>query len=418
MSESFDIAIVGAGISGLTALSCALKKNLKTALIFRDFGASQYMSGAFDVIDPRLLNPELVCEQFDLGQTVSDFCKVYPQHILSQIVKSGSSHALNVSAEIKNFLEFFSIPHVGDGQQGVWALSSTGFFKPTALALQGQAWTSETWRRFKRIVVLGFQGVFEYSAERVTLNLRHQGFEAQAREITHISTHPASPYVSVLRALQNEDVFQNLCAEIRHALLDADCVVLPPVLNADFSQRVFREFKGQIVEMLSSAPSVSADRFLTHIKRGFTQNHVTCVQGEVLPVEFHDQAHLEKISVETSTGIVTVKARSWIVATGKFLGGGIEHKNDVFREPLFDTPLTLESKDFKAETHMTQLIQKEAQKSQLFLKLGVALQPNQKFKNQAFCGHILSGFDFTREHCGVGVSVASAHYALRSLGVL
>jgi anaerobic glycerol-3-phosphate dehydrogenase len=67
-------------------------------------------------------------------------------------------------------------------------------------------------------------------------------------------------------------------------------------------------------------------------------------------------------------------------------------------------------------THVTQLIRSEGLKRQRFMDVGImtdaSLHPVSTtklvFNNLKACGHILSGFDFARDRCGFGVSVASA----------
>jgi anaerobic glycerol-3-phosphate dehydrogenase len=55
---------------------------------------------------------------------------------------------------------------------------------------------------------------------------------------------------------------------------------------------------------------------------------------------------------------------------------------------------------------MSQLIQADGLQKQDFLDIGVSSH-DLSYSNLRACGHVLSGFDFTRERCGFGVSVAT-----------
>lgn len=411
--QDFDVAIIGSGFAGLSALQLALQQNRKCVLISKDFGATQHFSGAFDWIDPRILRSRLLCEDFSLSQTALDFSAAHPEHYYTQHVSQNLAAMQSLSQSMLEFFHFYQIPFVGDGQTGVWALGSAGFFKPTAFALQGQALTATQWQNAKRILVLGFKGVPDYAPEAIAHNLQAVGMAAEAQEFASFAVMPASPYVSILRALQDENNFTLWCEQIRAHLQTFDLVIVPPVLQAEFATRFFAKFAGRVCEMLSVLPSVSGQRLQAQVQKSLTQKPVTCIAGKVMKV-MRSEADTEivAVNVQTPAGLKNFKAKHWILATGKFLGGGIEHKNDSFQESLLDLPLLVDKVPLSAQTHMTRLIQKEAGLAQAFLKVGVSPLAIGHPTNLHVCGHLLTGFDFTREHCGFGVSVASAQNTL------
>ena len=73
---------------------------------------------------------------------------------------------------------------------------------------------------------------------------------------------------------------------------------------------------------------------------------------------------------------------------------------------------------------MTETIDAQAGNSQSFMQIGVKINTFQKptdsfgqemYPNLYACGHVCSGFDFSRDKSGFGVSLATALLALTSL---
>ncbi len=411
--SDFDVAIVGSGFAGLSALQLALQQGRKCALVAKDFGATQHFSGAFDWIDPRILRSTLLCEDFSLPQTALDFCAAHPQHYYTQHVPQNLAAMQSLSQTMLEFFRFYQIPHIGDGQTGVWALGSAGFLKPTAFALQGQALTASQWKAAKRVLVLGFKGVPDYAPAAIAQNLKTICAAVDWQEFAAFAVMPASPYVSILRALQDESHFKLWCEVISTHLQSYDLVIVPPVLSAEFAARFFDEFAGRVCEMLSVLPSVSGQRLQASVQKSLTQKSVTRVTGKVVKVvKSSAGTEIQAMQVQTPSGIEACQAQRWILATGKFLGGGIELKNNTFKETILNLPLAIDQTPLLALTHMTRLIQKEASLPQAFLKVGVRPSMPDYPLNLSICGHLLTGFDFTREHCGFGASVISAQNTL------
>ncbi len=93
------------------------------------------------------------------------------------------------------------------------------------------------------------------------------------------------------------------------------------------------------------------------------------------------------------------------------------HLENTIRESIFDLPLSLDGHGLAAKTAMTEMIASDAHVSQPFMRAGLSIGPHGEVNGAhdklglrqrvLASGHVLSGFDFTRDRCGFGVSLAS-----------
>jgi glycerol-3-phosphate dehydrogenase subunit B len=403
---SYDLAIIGCGFAGLLVAKKAKEKNLNFCVIAEHAGATQHFSGAFDIIDPRWQETGLRPENYpSVESALTHFIKAHPQHLYAQL--SGDTFEKNLVEEALAFFKFYQIPVVGDGQQMIAVFGSSGEIKPSGFALSSQALLPSEINKQEKVLYLNFSALKEYPASLIQSHLRQIFSHVEVLDCSIFALNRTSPLAHLLKLLDDENA-QNQFIEFLKPH-KAAFIFLPPVLGVHpfqaFHQKLQSVLKARVVELLSVLPSSSGMRVQKIVKDFFEKNSIPFFKAKVDGVVREDDV-IQKITARDTAGNITeISAKKFILATGKYLGGGIECQR-YFREVVFDLPLYAQGKKVGAGTTVTQLIQTNPLARQEFMSVGVGLQSS--MKNLTICGHVLTGFDFSRDRCGFGVSIASA----------
>lgn len=395
-----DLIIIGSGFAGLKAAQIASEAGQSFALVSKDFGATAHFSGAFDLIDPRLVDASVYGNAFDLQDSLERFVAANPSHLYAECAGQSDTWAGDLIANMTSFFDFYGLAVCGDGKTGVWCVSPMGYLKPAAFALKSQGFLADEIKPDSQVLVVGFPGLHDYPVELIARHLGEHFSNVQTKNYDALTCHKASPLVSLQRQMADESRFAAWCDFLKEQAKSYDWVLVPPVLGekepADYPQNVR--------EMLSVLPSSSGSRVLAQVKKVLEQKGITLVQEEVTSVTTSAE-QVQSLKLRSGEEL---SAEKFIWATGKFLGGGVSG-GETFQETLLNLPLSVDGKPLAAQTHVTNLLQRSAFASQPFLTVGVA-RNDIPYENLAPCGHVLSDFDFTRERCGFGVSVASATF--------
>jgi glycerol-3-phosphate dehydrogenase subunit B len=407
----YDLAIIGSGFSGLLAAQQAHEKNLKFCVIAPDLGASQHFSGAFDVIDPRFENPQL--SPFHLPtitETLERFITARPHHVYTQIALGQKEFASELVQKMKDFFTFYNLTVDGNGETMIAVFGNSGRYKPTAFALRGFGLDPGLVTPNTEVLVVDVPAVTEYPAFAIIKELQTYFKTVTTAKFTALSANRTSPLASLLQKLDTSEGFQIFLDFLKTHAGKNQIVIMPPILGVTQASphRDFlaKEFAIKIVEMLSTSPSTAGLRFQNQIQKSLRDKKIERIVGTVTGFT-HDGNTLQTLTVSDRTKAETSKiaAKGFLLATGKFLGGGIARQGQ-FRETVFGLPLFAAGRPLHTHVQMSQLIQADGVQKQDFLDIGVSSH-DIRYMNLRACGHVLSGFDFTRERCGFGVSVAT-----------
>jgi glycerol-3-phosphate dehydrogenase subunit B len=416
--KRFDLAIVGAGLSGLVAIWQALEKNIIFCVVADGFGASEHFSGAFDLFDPRWRGSAWHHKDFSWEEAFADFLSAHPQHPYVRLSQSESHFAGKTLASMADFFRFFQIPVLGDGREVIYAFGSAGFSKPCPFVMASQGLAASELTGFKNALVLDVPYLTDYPAKTIQRNLQthFQNVDVVTLPIHYVNR--TSPLASVASRLSAQEAVIELAQILKPSLKSAQVLFLPPIFGCENHLENFHILQGalgiRVVELLSALPSALGQRLKNLVKKKIKEKNISFFKGRA--TEFaSDNDVIQSLVVDSSQGRVTVNAKNFLLATGKFLGGGIQH-NGSFKESLFALPLASSDGFLSGRTHVTQLISAEPQDKQNFLTVGVATNPDGRpvfqnqtvYKNLKACGQVLSGFDFARERTGFGMSFVSA----------
>ena len=416
----YDVVIIGGGFAGLSAVQQAIERGLTCCVIADKTGASQHFSGAFDLIDPRWLNRQAgVSEPVQLSDSIESFIRAHPQHLYATSAEHDADFTRKLPHAMQSFLQFYNLPHDGDGEQNAIVFAATGAPKPTAFALAGMSLSPQDIAANPAVTFLHTPHLTDYPQNLIAANLQ-KIFHTVTPIRFDWTVNTSSPLAFLLQEFENESSVERLITQLRGKMGGATVLFLPPILGirqADVNRSKLASALGvRVVELLSALPSTAGLRFKSGIEQKFAQNNITRIAGRVTSFTAEEQC-LQTVTVKSASDgeDVILSAKEFILASGKFTGGGIRHQ-DRFEESIFNLPLSCGVTPVTAQSHVSSLLAPHAHDAQAFLSLGVTVDAAGRptahgrplWQNLKACGHVLTGFDFTRERCGFGASVASA----------
>ncbi|WP_242493310.1 glycerol-3-phosphate dehydrogenase subunit GlpB, partial [Haloarcula hispanica] len=130
-------------------------------------------------------------------------------------------------------------------------------------------------------------------------------------------------------------------------------------------------------------------------------------------VDFEGEDRIEKVFIEKNGARIPNSADQYVLATGGFVGKGVESDREGVYEPVFDchVPHAADRYDW---------FEGELFGDHEFARYGVAtdddLRPldaseHSEFENLRAAGSVLGGYDFAAEKSGSGVSIATGYAA-------
>jgi len=279
------------------------------------------------------------------------------------------------------------------------------------------------------LAVIGLRGHLGFDARLVAGALaRHAergAPRAVAVEIDLFMTEEAAvarPH-ELARALEADGAAEHAGEEVRRALPAGAAVALfPPVLGlsprARVVERIAEAASVPVAETLSDVPSVPGLRLHAALEARLVTSGVRVLSGEL--------SDLGAPGSPARVGEVTVRAGAWVLATGRFVGGGIARRGRL-EETLFGLPVWPPWDGWPgaslASRPAASLTVRERTAAQPLLAAGIRvdhrLRPlgvdGEPFHEALFAaGAVVGGHEAAADGTGLGVAILTGYLAGRA----
>jgi len=226
------------------------------------------------------------------------------------------------------------------------------------------------------------------------------------------------------RIIENKDLYLNLIEKIKK-IADLDNIkniISPSVWGVD----KFHEIKNELskhfnfIEALSVNPSISGIRLLKKINKYILDNNIEVINEEVISFKSENNLITE---LRTNKGS-KVKTSGIILATGKFLGGGIDSdESNAYKEKIFDLPLFYNGKPLNRDIKEPMFKENYFDKHSIYsigVKVNSSFQPlnidNKVLFNNLFAaGNIIADYNYIAREGGFGVAISTGYKAAKFL---
>jgi glycerol-3-phosphate dehydrogenase subunit B len=315
---SFDVVVVGGGAAGSVAAIAARSFGKSVACVARATGGTVMSSGAVD-FRPDARTPYDIHEYDD----VFNFARAaFP--------------GLGLSAAAPDGLQFILPTAFGTWKRVLMGLSTQVAADLRKVQSGGEILVV----RFFDVEDAGWwpTGFLErHAADKFGIS----GFSVRELELQLVSS---GAMMNGYEAASLLDTDHSLVVGLAHRISQevvggrTSLVLLEPVMGITSFRNNMQELSAATgvpcAEMLSPAPSVPGLRWKDAMESALVRDGVVTINSDVAGY-LTDERRVA--SLHFDDGLV-VKARSFVLATGKFIGGGIRRGDEGFRESIFGLP--------------------------------------------------------------------------------
>ena len=415
----YDLAVAGAGLAGSAAAVFAAGRGLSTILC-GDSGQSYFASGLFDLLGVHPAGADRFLT--DPWQGIEALRRECPEHPYARVSLQAIRTA--VSAWLEH-LKSCRLTYCSEAGRNLQVLTAAGTLKPT-YAVPQTMWPGVRARaEGKKVLVVGFEGLREFSAHQIAAVAARSWPWLRPVCLPFPDGRSGVDRVpeAMAMAMVRQEVRRKLTEDLRRVAGDADLMGLPAVLGRDPQGRWWRDLAERVgrplFEIPTLPPSVPGLRLREALLERLRLDGVDlAVPGRIGRIETGKEGFRLRIDPATG-GSRLLRARSLVLATGRFLGGGLAADRNRIRETLLDLPVT--QPDDRRHWHRRRFFDPSGHPVNrcglntdgYFRPLGAHGKPIHP--RLAAAGVILAGQDWARGKCGSGLAVVSAWAAVNAL---
>ena len=411
-----ELAVIGSGIAGFAASIFALNRKIITAQV-GNTGAVAYTTGYLDLLGK--IEGETTAIE-NPWEGVESLKTKFPDHPLNGVSAADTREAFN---QFTAFLGECGIAYSSPTDSNITALSPVGTLKKTLCVPSTMAAGPKAFAAKAPCVIVDFKGLKGFSGRQVVANLKDKWPALRTERIEFPEMLSGEIYPEVMaRALEVEATRNMLAENIKAVAGNAKIIGLPAVLgmhSPDFVKAELERLTGlEIFEIPTMPPSVPGIRLREMFEQVFPEKGITLIpQQKVTAINFSDDC--ATLSLKDNYGPITIKAKAVILATGRFLSGGLEAHITGISEPLLSLPVTQPSK--RQDWYQDQYTDSRGHAiHKAGIEVDSSLRPigadGKPYHERLFgAGIILAHQDWIRSRSGAGIAIATAYKAVEAV---
>jgi glycerol-3-phosphate dehydrogenase subunit B len=323
----YDLIVIGMGLSGLMAAKTAAAADQKVLILGKGMGSLCLISNTIDVLGQ---SPTAM----KMTDALSRWIESHPLHPYSKVGLKNLEEALS------SFLSLFPPPYSFQTVDNRNCLLPTGAgtLRPTYLipiTMAGGISADEG-----RTLVVGFKGFKDFYAHYVADQLRCRGISLELPDLFH--QEPTA--TALARLVEKKSFRENIGREIKKQLLDETRVGLPAILGTHDPAQVKDDLEAiigvKVFEIPIPPPSIPGMRIFNCFKEWLIRKGVSFLLGYSVSKAVLRGKRCERIEVLHPPVITSYSADRYVLATGRFIGGGLKADDETVVEPIFNLPVS------------------------------------------------------------------------------
>ena len=413
-----DLIVIGTGMAGMATTVFAINRGLSVCQVgsTREIG---FASGLFDLLGIHPISEGQVWENPWNG--IDALIRDIPQHPYSRLSQDDIRSAFD---EILNFLEEAGLPYKRYPERNARLITHVGTIKTTYCVPQTMWDGVEVFEQRRPCLIVDFPNLKGFSAGLITNTLKSDWPGLRAVSIDFPAKEQFTEVLpeQLANALVIRQSRERLARHIQPHLQGAQAVGIPAVLGLYQSAEVTLDMKQRlgvpVFEISTMPPSIPGLRLKEAFERGLQEKRSNY---------FPQQNVLEAIQDDTgrfSIGLGGIRenrriiSQGVILATGRFIGGGLHADRKHISETVFDLPV--HQPKTRELWHREEFLDPRGHLiNQAGLEIDDYFRPvNHKgqlvYDNLHAVGSILAYQDWKRMKCGVGLAIATAFGAVKA----
>ncbi|MFN2355199.1 MAG: glycerol-3-phosphate dehydrogenase subunit GlpB [Desulfopila sp.] len=408
-----ELAIVGTGMAGIAASAFAVNRGISSTLT-GNTGALAYTTGYLDLLG--FHNGYFITNPWE---GITDLAATTPGHPLARLQPDRVRAAFT---EFTSFLSDIGIGYTSPGPNNLQAFTPAGTTKPTLCVPTTMAKGVEALRSKPSCTIFDVHGLKGFSARQITSNLRQNWTSLTPETITFPGHDRGELYAEVAaRSLEVAENRKLLAQILKSEAGRSTSVGLPALLGMHSPDTVLEDLETltdlDIFEIPTMPPSVPGFRLREIIEQTLPARGMHLIpQQRVQNISFaQDGVWLQ---LADNFGPIAIKAQSILLATGRFLSGGLEARFDHITEPLLGLPV--HQPDSRRDWYQLEYLDSRGHAvHRAGINTDSQLRPLQSdgtiLDERLFsAGIVLAHQDWIRQRCGAGVAIATAYEAVEA----
>ncbi|MGD8775359.1 MAG: glycerol-3-phosphate dehydrogenase subunit GlpB [Syntrophobacterales bacterium] len=418
-NEKVDLVVIGAGLAGMAAALFAVESGLKTVLIGSNAGQILFASGFLDLLGVHPVEQQNRWENpWDGISTLIQDCPEHPYARLGlENIRRGWSQFLDI-------LQRGDLRYRGWPERNVLLATCAGTLKITHQVPETM-WPGVIGLKEKRgTLIVDFEGMKDFSAVQMvkTLESYWPGLRAKRLKFPYPLKGVERQNIFMAEALRSTEVRTRMAETVHSSLGGAELVGMPAILGLQQPAAVAADLERQIgvpvFEISTMPPSVPGLRLKDALEQELLRGHAVLMHGRRAVAINQNGRKCLSVVVQSGQSKETVQARGIVLATGRFLGGGLVAGRNTIRETLLDLPVHQPEK--RKDWHLHSFLDPRGHPiNRAGLEVDDLLRPLAKdggcaCENLFVAGSLLAHQDWKRMKCGSGLAIATAYGAVRS----
>jgi glycerol-3-phosphate dehydrogenase subunit B len=400
--KRWDLIVIGTGLAGLTAARTALDSGARVLIVGRGMGSLTLFGNSIDVLG-------VVPPGVTLEAGITNWIAAHPDHPYARTGWAGIVEALIA------FRELFGPPYsfVAAGMSNSLVPTGAGTLRPTyLLPITMRAGVGMT---AAETLIVGFRGFKDFQGDTVSL---HLGCRGVTIALPRYGLEGLSA-LALAQLMDDEQFRIGLGEAIRGQKAGEKRIGLPAVLGLREPAAVLADLESvsgaRIFEIPMLPPSIPGLRIFNRFREHLIASGATFLMGNPVTGAVIKNGHCEGITVTNPPLTTEYQAESYVLATGRFLGGGLWADMDRITEPLFHLPVSqpaqrgdwFRDRFFQAEAHPIHAAG---------IVTDQALRPVDErgevlLTNVRIAGSILANHQAIEEHSREGIAIATGYLA-------
>lgn len=410
-----ELAVIGAGIAGCAATSFALDKGIKTTQI-GNTGALAYTSGYFDLLganpDGYLQNP---------WQGLHQLRKQQPMHPYAKVSDTEIKQAFK---QFIDALDKMGLSYHHSSQENQLAMLPAGACKPTFSLPSTMQKASLAMASRAAVLVIDFVGLQGFSATEIVTNLKSQWPQLRALRLAFPGMESgAQVFPEVMaRAMEVASTREEFAGLLKQVAGDAEYIAMPAMLGIHKADAIHAEMEKltglPIFEIPTIPPAVPGIRLREILEQQLAAQGASVVtRQKVRQIKFEEKSI--RLFLQDNYGPVEVEANHVILASGRFLSGGLTSTRNEIKESLLDLPVFqpagrdnwFSENYFDPQGHAVNRSGLEVNDQFQVIDQAAGLIDKRLYAT----GIVLAHQDWIRQRCGAGLAIATSYKAVNAI---
>jgi glycerol-3-phosphate dehydrogenase subunit B len=410
--------VIGTGISGMASALFAANRGLSTVQV-GSTGEIIFASGLLDLMGVHPIKEKKSWR--DPWAGIDALGRDIPNHPYARLKREDMRAAFE---EVLSFLQEAGLPYCRQEEHNSEMITPLGTVKRT-YCVPKTMWSGVKALEKKRpCLIIDIRGLKGFSARQIAAAFQDEWPDLRTTCISFPGTdHVSEVYTEhMANALVLSQNREKLAQAVRPHVKDAQVLGMPAILGLYRTNEVLADLEKLIevpvFEIPTMPPSVPGLRLKEAFERGLRAKGVKYFsQKRVLKVNQTGEGDFE-LGIGNVTTEHIVQSKGVILATGRFIGGGLHADRTHIRETIFN--LSVQQPGSRAEWHWEDFLNSRGHPVNLAgLEIDDSFRPLDRFCRPAFkalfaTGSILAHQDWKRMKCGSGLGIATAFAAVKS----